>query len=245
MTQQEIQKWIYDLKEVTPLEACALLAIYRQMGLNTAADRLDVVDGSYPDIQYAGVWLWALERDRSLKDRVQQLREELLAVYCGEGKEQVHLDGKSAFFDLGFFAQYETEYGTLQYYEEIYRQLCQVREEQRDAWYLLALIRIRSAMKESVYEYQAQIGILFKETFHKLSAVWASLDSLERLLCLTAGYEAAAAKVLLPYKYSSLLNDWYRQMTHQQLEGAQEKAGCVLAKMARMHLNQIEGRIKQ
>lgn len=245
MTRQEIQDWIYGLKKVTPLEAYVLLNIYHQTGLNAAVDRLDAVDKSYPQLDYAGVWLWELEGNRNLKDKILQMRSRLLEQYCTEGKENVHLTGQQAFYELSFFAQYETSYGTLQYYEDIYRQLCQVNENDRDAWYLLALIRIRNSMKETIYEYQAQIGCLFKETFQKLSKAWCGLSCLEKSLVLTAGFEAASAKVLLSYKYRTRLNEWYRQLGRTELSSDDERAGAVLADIARIHLDRVDGRLRQ
>ena len=55
------------------------------------------------------------------------------------------------FYELSFFTEYETKYGTLQYYENIYRQLCQVEKTQRDGWYLYGLTQIKKAMKEGAF----------------------------------------------------------------------------------------------
>ena len=56
-------------------------------------------------------------------------------------------------------------------------------------------------MKEGVFEYQAQITDLFKETFSVLRENFATLDALQRILIVAASYEACSQKILLPYKY--------------------------------------------
>ena len=43
MMQEEIQNWIYELKEVDALSAKALLRVYEQLGLSAAADRLGAI----------------------------------------------------------------------------------------------------------------------------------------------------------------------------------------------------------
>lgn len=56
------------------------------------------------------------------------------------------------------------------------------RENARDGWYLYGLTQIKKAMKEGVFEYQAQITDLFKETFSVLRENFATLDALQRIL---------------------------------------------------------------
>ena len=43
MIQEEIQNWIYEIKEVDALSAKALLRVYEQLGLSAAADRLGAI----------------------------------------------------------------------------------------------------------------------------------------------------------------------------------------------------------
>ena len=43
MIQEEIQNWIYEIKEVDALSAKALLRVYEQLGLSAAADRLAAI----------------------------------------------------------------------------------------------------------------------------------------------------------------------------------------------------------
>lgn len=233
MTEQEIQKWIYEIKEVTPLEAKALLAVYSQLGISAAADRLDAVSSLYPDAQYASVWLWAIDRNRERKDALTALREELLKVYCGPKADRVHLTGLQTFYELSFFAEYETRYGTLQYYENIYRQLCQVQPGDRDGWYLYALTQIKKAMKEGVFEYQAQITVLFKETFRRLRTVFTAMTEMEKILFLGAVCQACDQKILLSYKYQGQVQEWYRAIVHQQPANDEERAAFMLMEMAK------------
>lgn len=236
MTQQEIQKWIYERKDVSPLEAKVLLCVYSQMGLSAAADRLDAIDSANADVRYASVWLWAAERNPERRTILNQLREELTKKYCGENSKDVHLSGRQVFYELSFFTEYETKYGTLQYYENIYRQLCQTEESDRDGWYLYGLTQIKKAMKEGVFEYQAQITSLFKENFAKLRAAFGSLDQLQRILVLAAAYEACSQKILLAYKYQGLLQEWYRIVCRHEHDSDEAEAAMMLMEMAKQKL---------
>ena len=78
------------------------------------------------NVEYASVWLWAVERNPERRESLNKIREELTAKYCSENSKDVHLTGQQVFYELSFFTEYETKYGTRQYYEKIYRQLCQV-----------------------------------------------------------------------------------------------------------------------
>ena len=136
MIQEEIQNWIYEIKEVDALSAKALLRVYEQLGLSAAADRLGAISSEQTNVEYASVWLWAVDRNPERRESLNKIREELTAKYCSENSKDVHLTGQQVFYELSFFTEYETKYGTLQYYENIYRQLCQVEKTQRDGWYL-------------------------------------------------------------------------------------------------------------
>lgn len=235
--QSEIQKWIYEIKEVDALSAKALLSVYEQFGLSLAVDRLDTISSDVPDVDYASVWLWSVERNPQRRDVLNKLREELVEKYCGENSKNVHLTGKEVFYELSFFTEYETKYGTLQYYENSYRQLCQVEESERDGWYLYGLTQVKKAMKEGVFEYQAQITALFKETFAKLRENFASLDPLQRILILAAAYEACSQRILLSYKYQGLLQEWYRVVSRHEHATVQLEAAMVLMEMEKSKLD--------
>ena len=207
MIQEEIQNWIYEIKEVDALSAKALLRVYEQLGLSAAADRLGAISSEQTNVEY-----------------------------CSENSKDVHLTGQQVFYELSFFTEYETKYGTLQYYENIYRQLCQVEKTQRDGWYLYGLTQIKKAMKEGVFEYQAQITDLFKETFSVLRENFATLDALQRILIVAAAYEACSQKILLPYKYQELLLEWYRVICRHERNNDQLEAAMVLMEMAKQKL---------
>ena len=216
MIQEEIQNWIYEIKEVDALSAKALLRVYEQLGLSAAADRLGAISSEQTN---------AVDRNPERRESLNKIREELTAKYCSENSKDVHLTGQQVFYELSFFTEYETKYGTLQYYENIYRQLCQVEKTQRDGWYLYGLTQIKKAMKEGVFEYQAQITDLFKETFSVLRENFA-----------TAAYEACSQKILLPYKYQGLLLEWYRVICRHERNNDQLEAAMVLMEMAKQKL---------
>ena len=222
MIQEEIQNWIYEIKEVDALSA--------------AADRLGAISSEQTNVEYASVWLWAVDRNPERRESLNKIREELTAKYCSENSKDVHLTGQQVFYELSFFTEYETKYGTLQYYENIYRQLCQVEKTQRDGWYLYGLTQIKKAMKEGVFEYQAQITDLFKETFSVLRENFATLDALQRILIVAASYEACSQKILLPYKYQELLLEWYRVICRHERNNDQLEAAMVLMEMAKQKL---------
>ena len=182
MIQEEIQNWIYEIKEVDALSAKALLRVYEQLGLSAAADRLGAISSEQTNVEYASVWLWAVERNPER------------------------------------------------------RQLCQVEKTQRDGWYLYGLTQIKKAMKEGVFEYQAQITDLFKETFSVLRENFATLDALQRILIVAAAYEACSQKILLPYKYQGLLLEWYRVICRHERNNDQLEAAMVLMEMAKQKL---------
>lgn len=236
MIQEEIQNWIYEIKEVDALSAKALLRVYEQLGLGAAADRLGAISSEQTNVEYASVWLWAVDRNPERRESLNKIREELTAKYCSENSKDVHLTGQQVFYELSFFTEYETKYGTLQYYENIYRQLCQVEKTQRDGWYLYGLTQIKKAMKEGVFEYQAQITDLFKETFSVLRENFATLDALQRILIVAASYEACSQKILLPYKYQELLLEWYRVICRHERNNDQLEAAIVLMEMAKQKL---------
>ena len=236
MIQEEIQNWIYEIKEVDALSAKALLRVYEQLGLSAAADRLGAISSEQTNVEYASVWLWAVDRNPERRESLNKIREELTAKYCSENSKDVHLTGQQVFYELSFFTEYETKYGTLQYYENIYRQLCQVEKTQRDGWYLYGLTQIKKAMKEGVFEYQAQITDLFKETFSVLRENFATLDALQRILIVAAAYEACSQKILLPYKYQELLLEWYRVICCHERNNDQLEAAMVLMEMAKQKL---------
>lgn len=236
MIQEEIQNWIYEIKEVDALSAKALLRVYEQLGLSAAADRLGAISSEQTNVEYASVWLWAVDRNPERRESLNKIREELTAKYCNENSKDVHLTGQQVFYELSFFTEYETKYGTLQYYENIYRQLCQVEKTQRDGWYLYGLTQIKKAMKEGVFEYQAQITDLFKETFSVLRENFATLDALQRILIVAASYEACSQKILLPYKYQELLLEWYRVICRHERNNDQLEAAMVLMEMAKQKL---------
>ncbi len=235
MIQEEIQNWIYEIKEVDALSAKALLRIYEQLGLSAASDRLSAIGNSSEaaEVEYGSVWLWMIDRNPERREAVNKLREELTEKYCGEHSKDVHLTGRQVFYELSFFAEYETKYGTLQHYENIYRQLCQVEKAQRDGWYLYGLTQVKKAMKEGVFEYQAQITTLFKETFAALRENFATLDPMQRILILAAAYEACSQRILLPYKYQCMLNEWYRVVCRHEHKSAELEAAIVLMEMAK------------
>ena len=143
-------------------------ACLRAAWLKCSCRSLGAISSEQTNVEYASVWLWAVERNPERRESLNKIREELTAKYCSENSKDVHLTGQQVFYELSFFTEYETKYGTLQYYENIYRQLCQVEKTQRDGWYLYGLTQIKKAMKEGVFEYQAQITDLFKETFSVL-----------------------------------------------------------------------------
>ena len=238
MIQQEIQNWIYEIKEVDALSAKALLRVYEQLGLSAASDRLSAIASTNEasDVEYGSVWLWMIERNPERREAVNKLREELTAKYCGENSKNVHLTGRQVFFELTFFTEYETKYGTLQYYESIYRQLCQVEASERNGWYLYGLTQVKKAMKEGVFEYQAQITALFKETFAALRETFTTLDPMQRILILAAAYEACDQKILLAYKYQSMLHEWYRVVSRHEHKSAELGAAMVLMEMAKQKL---------
>ncbi len=238
MIQQEIQNWIYEIKEVDALSAKALLRVYEQLGLSAASDRLSAIASTNEasDVEYGSVWLWMIERNPERREAVNKLREELTAKYCGENSKNVHLTGRQVFFELTFFTEYETKYGTLQYYENIYRQLCQVEASERNGWYLYGLTQVKKAMKEGVFEYQAQITALFKETFAALRETFTTLDPMQRILILAAAYEACDQKILLSYKYQSMLHEWYRVVSRHEHKSAELEAAMVLMEMAKQKL---------
>ena len=236
MIQEEIQNWIYEIKEVDALSAKALLRVYEQLGLSAAADRLGSISSEQTNVEYASVWLWAVDRNPERRESLNKIREELPAKYCSENSIDDHLTGQQVFYELSFFTEYETKYGTLQYYENIYRQLCQVEKTQRDGWYLYGLTQIKKAMKEGVFEYQAQITDLFKETFSVLRENFATLDALQRILIVAASYEACSQKILLPYKYQELLLEWYRVICRHERNNDQLEAAMVLMEMAKQKL---------
>ncbi len=238
MIQEEIQNWIYEIKKVDALSAKALLCVYEQLGLSAASDRLSAIGDSSEaaDAEYGSVWLWMIERNPERREIVNKLREELTEKYCGESSRDVHLTGSQVFYELSFFTEYETKYGTLQYYENIYRQLCQVEVSERDGWYLYGLTQVKKAMKEGVFEYQAQITALFKETFAKLRETFTTLEPLQRVLILAAAYEACNQRILLPYKYQSLLQEWYRAVCRHEHNSAEFEAAMVLMKLAKQKL---------
>ena len=236
MIQEEIQNWIYEIKEVDALSAKALLRVYEQLGLSAAADRLGAISSEQTNVEYASVWLWAVDRNPERRESLNKIREELTAKYCSENSKDVHLTGQQVFYELSFFTEYETKYGTLQYYENIYRQLCQVEKTQRDGWYLYGLTQIKKAMKEGVFEYQAQITDLFKETFSVLRENFATLDALQKILIVAAAYEACGQKILLPYKYQGLLLEWYRVICRHERNNDQLEAAMVLMEMAKQKL---------
>ena len=53
MIQEEIQNWIYEIKEVDALSAKALLRVYEQLGLSAAADRLGAISSEQTNVEYA------------------------------------------------------------------------------------------------------------------------------------------------------------------------------------------------
>ena len=236
MIQEEIQNWIYEIKEVDALSAKALLRVYEQLGLSAAADRLGAISSEQTNVEYASVWLWAVDRNPERRESLNKIREELTAKYCSENSKDVHLTGQQVFYELSFFTEYETKYGTLQYYENIYRQLCQVEKTQRDGWYLYGLTQIKKAMKEGVFEYQAQITDLFKETFSVLRENFATLDALQRILIVAAAYEACIHKILLHYKYQELLLELNSEICRHERNNDQLEAAMVLMEMAKQKL---------
>lgn len=238
MIQEEIQNWIYEIKEVDALSAKALLRVYEQLGLSAASDRLSAIGNGNEaaEVEYGSVWLWMIERNPERREAVNKLREELTAKYCGAQSKDVHLTGRQVFYELSFFTEYETKYGTLQYYENIYRQLCQVEESQRDGWYLYGLTQVKKAMKEGVFEYQAQITTLFKETFAALRETFTTLEPMQRILILAAAYEACSQRILLPYKYQGMLHEWYRVVCRHEHSSAELEAAMVLMEMAKQKL---------
>lgn len=238
MIQEEIQNWIYEIKEVDALSAKALLRVYEQLGLSAASDRLSAIGNSSEaaEAEYGSVWLWMIDRNPERREAVNKLREELTAKYCGEHSKDVHLTGRQVFYELSFFTEYETKYGTLQYYENIYRQLCQVEASERDGWYLYGLTQVKKAMKEGVFEYQAQITTLFKETFAALRETFTTLEPMQRILILAAAYEACSQRILLPYKYQGMLSEWYRVVCRHEHTSAELEAAMVLMEMAKQKL---------
>ena len=111
MIQEEIQNWIYEIKEVDALSAKALLRVYEQLGLSAAADRLGAISSEQTNVEYASVWLWAVERNPERRESLNKIREELTAKYCSENSKDVHLTGQQVFYELSFFTEYETKYG--------------------------------------------------------------------------------------------------------------------------------------
>ena len=216
MIQEEIQNWIYEIKEVDALSAKALLRVYEQLGLSAAADRLGAISSEQTNVEYASVWLWAVDRNPERRESLNKIREELTAKYCSENSKDVHLTGQQVFYELSFFTEYETT--------------------QRDGWYLYGLTQIKKAMKEGVFEYQAQITDLFKETFSVLRENFATLDALQRILIVAASYEACSQKILLPYKYQELLLEWYRVICRHERNNDQLEAAMVLMEMAKQKL---------
>ena len=82
MIQEEIQNWIYEIKEVDALSAKALLRVYEQLGLSAAADRLGAISSEQTNVEYASVWLWAVDRNPERRESLNKIREELTAKYC-------------------------------------------------------------------------------------------------------------------------------------------------------------------
>ena len=117
----------------------------------------------------------------------EQSREAMMLRYQEARKTEIR-DGESALRYLPDYAAYETAYGTKQYYEDIYRKLCAVPEEKRGGSYLLALMKTRDLMAETMFEYQAGIRDLFKETWRKNS--WRNQEPNEQALAIAAAFLA-------------------------------------------------------
>lgn len=215
MTQQEILKYVYEMREVSPLEAKALLSVDMKIEHNDIRERMDAVS-AYEDTAYANIWLWAAKnrKDSQCEKKACAYREQLLQAYAVENSRELSLTGKQCFYDLTFFAGYETSYGTLQYYESVSRMLNQVSAENQDVWFLLGLVETKKNMVESVFEYQAQITELFKQAFKNLKEHRNSLGVEEQMILLAASFEACRQHILLPYKYWEELMEAYRTLMH-------------------------------
>ena len=100
MIQEEIQNWIYEIKEVDALSAKALLRVYEQLGLSAAADRLGAISSEQTNVEYASVWLWAVDRNPERRESLNKIREELTAKYCSENSKDVHLTGQQVSTNL-------------------------------------------------------------------------------------------------------------------------------------------------
>lgn len=157
-------------------------------------------------------------------------KEALYEAYLA-AREAVIKDGKTAWKYLPDYADYETAYGTKQYYEDIFQKLKGVSEENRDCWYLLALMETKDRLFEAMFEYQAGIRDLFKAEFFRQEKQYDNLSAEEQAIFLAAAYKACRNKTILSYKYLPKLEKRYEALaetegTNQEnelLEAAREQ----------------------
>lgn len=105
MIQEEIQNWIYEIKEVVALSAKALLRVYEQLGLSAAADRLGAISSDADKCRICHVFGCGLLIETGKTRTLNKIREELTAKYCSENSKDVHLTGQQVFYELSFFTE--------------------------------------------------------------------------------------------------------------------------------------------
>ena len=120
--------------------------------------------------------------------------QEKLKKRYQEARESQICDGKSAYFYLPAYAAYETKYGTKQYYEDIFQKLLGVKQENRDAWYLLALMKTKNELFEAMFEYQDGIRRLYKTEFARLTPCYGEMSLEEKAAYVASGFEACLNK---------------------------------------------------
>lgn len=139
-----------------------------------------------------------------------------------EVKKAVITDGKTALTYLPLYAEYETKYGTKQCCEDVYRKLKKVEGSERDAWYLLAVMKTKQNMIETMFEYQEGLRTLFKSEFVRQSERYDKMNDEEKIIYLIASYLACQDKILLSYKYLPKLEKKYCELAAENKKDTEE-----------------------
>lgn len=97
-------------------------------------------------------------------------------------------------------------------YEEVFQRLNNVSPKERDAMYLLTLMKTKDAFFEAMYEYQDGLRGIFKTEFARLWKGYEQMSKEEKSLLLAAGFLACVNKTLLAHKYAPLFEKRYEEL---------------------------------
>ena len=115
-------------------------------------------------------------------------------------------DGKSALKVLPAFAACENRFGTKQRYRDILDRFRGVPAKMRNGLYMLALMRARDEMAETMFEYQEDLRVLYRERFQILLQSCRDMSDEEREAFLESALLASRNRTLPAGRYEQIIS---------------------------------------